>query len=646
MLFLTLAAAQADEPGTIAPFFTHYCTDCHGEEKQKGKLTLHDLPMDFGEDHLETWRMIEEQIRFNDMPPEDEDQPDDSEREIVLKWIKARLLKTQEAHRLPEGRLLLPEFGNHIDHDALFNNPAGPVIPAPPRLWRLRPGIYESSTQAITEGAPMLSQPFATHGGSGLQDYAALYFIDEPATDLLLRNAEQIVLNQATQGRYGPIHKALTSEALPDETLISEAITREFQLALRRNPTPAESARFIALWKKNIATSGHPIGSQATLMAVLMLPEALFRSELGEGSPDEHGRLRLSQKEIAHALNFALRDRLDDKIFAAAEKDKLATRDQITAQILRLLDDPKQDNPRLFEFFREYFGYRNALNVFKDNPDRVIHDPHILVSDLEFLIQDILKEDREVLRKLLTTDKAYINWKVDRKRGTTAPATEIIDYATVYGFPPDWQWTSDQPVTLPAGERAGVLTHPAWLVAWSGNFDNDPVRRGKWILNHLLGGSVPDVPIGVDARIPEGETLTLRARLHSATGAQECWRCHKKMDPLGLPFEQFTHYGHFRNNEQQKPVNTSGLIDRTGDPSLDQTKVADPFQLLKHLATSERVEQVFVRHAFRFYLGRNETLGDAATLQNAWRAYRDSGGSYRALVISLLTSDSFLYRKP
>ena len=118
------------------------------------------------------------------------------------------------------------------------------------------------------------------------------------------------------------------------------------------------------------------------------------------------------------------------------------------------------------------------------------------------------------------------------------------------------------------------------------------------------------------------------------------------MDPLGLPFEQFNHYGHFRHNEQQKPVNTSGLIDRTGDPSLDQTMVADPFQLLKHLATSERVEQVFVRHAFRFYLGRNETLGDAATLQNAWRAYRDSGGSYRALVVSLLTSDSFLYRKP
>ncbi|MEJ6580963.1 MAG: SUMF1/EgtB/PvdO family nonheme iron enzyme [Akkermansiaceae bacterium] len=159
LLLLTLAAAKADETGTIAPFFQDYCTDCHGEKKQKGKLTLHDLPMDFGPDHLETWRMIEEQIRFHDMPPEDERQPADPEREVVLKWIKQGLLKTQQAHLVSEGRLLLPEFGNHIDHEALFSTPAGPVIPGPPRLWRLRPELYESSTQAITDGAPKVHEP-------------------------------------------------------------------------------------------------------------------------------------------------------------------------------------------------------------------------------------------------------------------------------------------------------------------------------------------------------------------------------------------------------------------------------------------------------------------------------------------------------
>jgi len=649
MIALTVGASfcPAKEPFAIEPFFKSYCLDCHGERKKKGQLTLHDLPREFtNAGTLETWRMIEEQIRFLDMPPADETQPNTAERDLALKWIKDRLLKSQRAHTVTDHKLLLPEFGNHVNHDALFNSPPGPVIPGPPRLWRLRPELYESSAKSISDGAPKLSQPFATHGDSGLQDYAALYFVDEPATDLLLRNAEQIILAQAGKGRFGAINKALKSKPLPTESLMSAAITREFQLALRRDPTTDESSRFLSLWKKNIASSGHPIGSQATLMAVLMLPEALFRTELGDGTLDEYGRLRLSQKETARAINFALRDRIDEAIFKAASQGELASRKQITTQINRLLEDPKNDNPRLLEFFREYFGYQKALNVFKDTPSRGIHDPRLLVSDLEYLIRDIIAEDKDVLRKLLTTDQAYINWKIDRKRGTTSPATHKIGYATVYGFPPDWQWTPDQPVTLPAGERSGVLTHPAWLVAWSENFNNDPVRRGKWILNHLLGGSVPDVPIGVDARIPEAESLTLRARLHSATSASECWRCHKKMDPLGLPFEQFTHYGHFRNNELKQPVITTGSINRTGDSFLDKTNFQNPFALLKHLAASKHVEQVFVRHAFRFYLGRNETLGDAATLQNAWRAYHESGGSYKTLVTSLLTSDSFLYRKP
>jgi hypothetical protein len=67
--------------------------------------------------------------------------------------------------------------------------------------------------------------------------------------------------------------------------------------------------------------------------------------------------------------------------------------------------------------------------------------------------------------------------------------------------------------------------------------------------------------------------------------------------------------------------------------------------MIDRLAESERVEQVFVRHAFRFWMGRNETLNDAPVLQAAHKAYRSSGGSMKALLVSLLTSDAFLYRK-
>ncbi len=197
--------------------------------------------------------------------------------------------------------------------------------------------------------------------------------------------------------------------------------------------------------------------------------------------------------------------------------------------------------------------------------------------------------------------------------------------------------------TAPDGERLGILTHPSWLVSHSDAMDNHAIRRGRWIRERLLGGGIPDVPITVDAMLPDEPKNTLRERMR-VTRETYCWTCHKKMDPLGLPFEMFNHVGLFRETELERPVDTSGEIIDSGDPALDG-KVSNAIELIEKISQSERAEQVFVRHAFRFWMGRNETLNDASVLQAAHRAYRDNGGSMRSMLVSLLTSDAFLYRK-
>lgn len=197
--------------------------------------------------------------------------------------------------------------------------------------------------------------------------------------------------------------------------------------------------------------------------------------------------------------------------------------------------------------------------------------------------------------------------------------------------------------TAPEGQRLGLLTHPSWLVSHSDAMDNHAIHRGRWIRERLLGGGIPDVPITVDAMLPDEPQNTLRERMR-VTKETYCWTCHQKMDPLGLPFEMFNHAGVFRETELDKPVDTTGEIIDSGDPQLDG-KVSNAIAMIQKLAESERVEQVFVRHAFRFWMGRNETLNDGPVLQEAYRAYKDSGGSMKALLVSLLTSDAFLYRK-
>lgn len=196
--------------------------------------------------------------------------------------------------------------------------------------------------------------------------------------------------------------------------------------------------------------------------------------------------------------------------------------------------------------------------------------------------------------------------------------------------------------TAPAGERLGILTHPSWLVSHSDAMDNHAIHRGIWIRERLLGGGIPDVPITVDAQLPVEPDSTLRERMR-VTREKYCWTCHEKMDPLGLPFEMYNHAGLYRTTELDEPVDASGEIIASGDPALDGP-VGNAIEMIEKLAASERVEQVFVRHAFRFWMGRNETLHDAPVLQAAHRAYRDSGGSMKALITSLVTSDAFLYR--
>ncbi|MDE0863309.1 MAG: DUF1588 domain-containing protein [Rubripirellula sp.] len=194
----------------------------------------------------------------------------------------------------------------------------------------------------------------------------------------------------------------------------------------------------------------------------------------------------------------------------------------------------------------------------------------------------------------------------------------------------------------PKGQRLGILTHPSWLVSHSDAMDNHAIRRGRWIRERLLGGGIPDVPITVDAMLPDEPGRTLRDRM-KVTRQDYCWTCHKKMDPLGLSFEMYNHAGLYRTTELNQPVDTTGEIIESGDSTLDG-KFTNAIEMIQTLAESERAEQVFVRHAFRFWMGRNETLNDAPVLQEAHRAYKESGGSMRALLVSLLTSDAFLYR--
>ena len=231
-----------------------------------------------------------------------------------------------------------------------------------------------------------------------------------------------------------------------------------------------------------------------------------------------------------------------------------------------------------------------------------------------------------------------------------------------------WNYPPVQPAKV--DHRKGMLTHPAWLIAHAQNTETDPIHRGKWIREKLLAGTISDLPITVDAVIPEDPHKTLRQRLDAKTNNEYCMKCHQQMNPLGLPFEMYDDFGRYRTEERLEypenliekvkdkgaphedlrdiyktlPVDARGHLKGTGNDKLDG-EVSDALDLIDRLAKSDLVRQSIIRHAFRYFMGRNEMLSDSKTLIDADRAYVESGGSFDEVIVSLLTSDSFIYRK-
>lgn len=488
-----------------------------------------------------------------------------------------------------------------------------------------------------------------------------------------------------------PVYELMKEEGVTDERLRA-AVDYLFEALTFRPPTAVESKDYLAIVKQAIEKLGKQDGVVLGLSSVFLDRDALFRSELApNGTPDQYGRVMLQGWELGLAVNHALRYlQPDEELRKAIVEGRMRTREDVRREVERMLGDDSVRKPRILQFFRDYFDYDLGGYLCKDN--KALAETGVSIqgrahyfamfdatASTDRLVELILEKDKDVLKELLTTDKvvatkgdavyfgeqrsleeakaaaAAAGTKQDPKAKLGKRAHDVHRVAEANLSGPaisarvsrrsfgNGSMSPDRILaTAPEGQRLGILTHPSWLVSHSDAMDNHAIRRGKWIRERLLGGGIADVPITVDAMLPNEPNNTLRGRMR-VTKETYCWTCHQKMDPLGLPFEMYNHAGLFRKTELDKPVDTTGEIIESGDPSLDG-KVANALEMIRKLAASERAEQVFVRHAFRFWMGRNETLNDAPVLQAAYRAYKDGGGSMNALLTSLLTSDAFLYR--
>jgi len=695
-----LAAALGAEPAAtyrtdVAPLVENFCIECHGGQSPEGDLSLRGLTGDPREAaDLATWKRVFEQLESSAMPPMDAEQPALDERLQAMDWIR-RMLQAAGAP-VDESKARASGRGNWVDHAALFSGQAAGDAATPSRVWRITDDAYDAYIQRLSKGSGRtlrdITPPWRLPTQWSFPDYSTAHRVGEPEIEVHLRSSARIAKHLVSLFRkkreFAPLADVVKAGDAATPEQLQSAVQFSFDFLLARKPDDMERQRYASFLAQSVKTSGGEQGMEHFLTVVLSHPSVFYRIEKPDG---RKSRGMPAPQDLARSISLALTDREPDPVLAeAAKAGKLTTREEVREQVARILADDAIAKPRVVRFFREYFGYDPAPEVFKDEVTQKAHgverwEPTFFVTDADRLIGWVLTHDKNVLRTLLTTNKTFLLTYDERKPTKAAnyfnrrfarrpPETPLADHhvrhtLAIYEVHLETRgdWSPDRPYDMPREHRMGMLTHPAWLVAHSGNFDNHVIHRGRWIRERLLGGRIPDVPITVNAMLPDEPHHTLRHRMR-VVREEYCWNCHKLMDPLGLPFEQFDHFGRFRTEElvldqeatkaksnldkdgrprrkiyKHVPLDTSGNVEGSLDPRL-KGPVKDPFELIRKLADSELVEQVFVRHAFRFFLGRNETLADGPVLVAAHRAYKENGGSMRALLTSLLTSDAFLYR--
>jgi hypothetical protein len=193
-----------------------------------------------------------------------------------------------------------------------------------------------------------------------------------------------------------------------------------------------------------------------------------------------------------------------------------------------------------------------------------------------------------------------------------------------------------QKVSLKGHKRMGILTHASVLAVTSNPTRTSPVKRGKWILDNILGTPPPPAPPGVP-ELEKGElTGTLREQLEQHRANPSCAACHKQMDPIGLALENYDAVGRWRTEERGAPIDASGELP-TGEVIKNP---ADLIRLIRE-KKSEQFARTLTEKLMTYAIGRGIEYYDRCAIDKILSETSKNDYRFKDLLLAIITSDPF-----
>ena len=400
--------------------------------------------------------------------------------------------------------------------------------------------------------------------------------------------------------------------------------------AFRRPVSADELDGYVALVKAEIDSgSPFPDAVKTGMLSILCSKGFLFLSE-GDADVQRH---TLDDWELACRLSYLLWSTMpDDELFTLAEQGRLRDQAELARQAGRMLADPRAR--RFTESFATQWLHLRKVGMFQ--PDKKLYPDYdksmekSMVSETTSFFHEVLEQGL-TLREFLDSDWTMVNARLAR----------------FYGLP-DVEGTELRRVSLPRdSRRGGLLTQASILSLTSDGTRHRPVHRGKWVLEAIFGQSPPPPPVNIDPIEPnpvDSPKSTLRMKLEAHTYDPRCASCHRKIDPLGLAFENYDATGRWRTHEAVAGTGDDPPVDPSGTLADGRSyRTPEEFKQLL-LADIDSFNETFVEKLATYGLRRTMSFADREDLARIARASREHDYRLRDILVAFVTSDLFQKR--
>jgi len=362
------------------------------------------------------------------------------------------------------------------------------------------------------------------------------------------------------------------------------------------------------------------------LVALLASPHFLFRFELNpprEG--DSNATRELDAFELACRLSYFLWSSApDEELAELAASGRLLEPAVFALQAERLLKHARA-RALATSFAAQWLQLRNLDRIAPDPGQHPRYTPALrdaMREETLRLFEYVLREDRN-LWELLDADYSFLNQAL----------------AAHYGIP-DVEGANFRRVSLAGTPRRGVLGHAAVLTVTSTPTRTAPVKRGKFILDNLLGQPLPPPPPGVDSldeNPAAAQAASLRERLARHRADPMCSACHDTMDPLGFALENFDAIGGWRTRDEGFAVDATGNLP-------DGRSFEGAVELVATLRQDDAFLRCLSEKLMVYALGRATAPGDAAALDAILARLDPEQPTLSALILAIIDSPLFRQR--